>query len=92
MSEKLCEGRVATRNGHFKLAGRKIVSSILWRKTQALPIDRYQDDHTLAAKTQAVGIKWTRERLGSSCVWLWPIIDLLSIVFTPEFLYFHDKI
>ena len=28
-------------------------------KTQALPIDRYQDTHPVAAKTQAVEVKST---------------------------------
>ena len=34
-------------------------------KTQALPIDRYQDAHMLAAKMQAVEVKSTQEHLGS---------------------------
>ena len=63
------------------------VASILWRfldiiKTQALPIDRYQDAHTLPAKTQVVEIKSTWKRLGSSRARLWPILDLKSIEFT----------
>ena len=44
-------------------------------ETQPLPIDRYQDAHTLAAKMQAVEVKLTRERLDSSCARLWPFID-----------------
>ena len=68
-------------HGHFILARRKLRASILWRfldtnKTHVLPIDQYQDAYPLAAKTQAVEVKSTREHLGSSRAWLWPIIDL----------------
>ena len=55
---------------------------------QALAIDQYQVAHTLAGKMQAAEVKSTRERLGSSRARLWPVRDLLSVVFTPEFLYF----
>ena len=59
---------------------------------QALPIDQNQDAHLLAAKAEAVEVKSTREHLGSSCDWLWPIIDLKVMYLLPNFLIFYDKI
>ena len=56
-------------------------------KMQTLPIDCYQDAHTLEAKTQAVDVKSTQERLGSSHTRL-TNHGSLKCWFTPESLYF----
>ena len=43
--------------------------------------------HT-SGQMQAVEVKSTWEHLDSSRAWPWPTIDLYSVIFTPEFLFF----